>query len=176
MLFLRRLMKSSETGSRLNCMTLVIVAVLFIAAVSEQPFVRTENPPAAAPTAHVRSSEFSRWQVLGERRVSAGFEFWGQQHLLVLSLSKGKDTKPTPIGRLKVTVLDLKGKPLAVSKYYEYPYLDSGTETDTAFFAVGTPVQKIQPKDVSEVFIAGFGGKVHLRFTNGNPIVEEKAQ
>jgi hypothetical protein len=132
-----------------------------------------ENQPAttpAAPALPTEKWEFTPWRTLGERKASAGFQYLGPYPLLVVFLSKGKDAKPVPISRLKVTASDKDGKALMVAKYYEHSYLISGTNSDTAFFQIGTPVQKIQPKDVSMISISGFGGKLEVRFTNGNAI------
>jgi hypothetical protein len=123
----------------------------------------------AAPDNHKAKWEFSEPRPLGDRQASAGFQIWGPRPLFLIMLSsKDEDKKPLPISRLKVTVLDNKGKPLAVTTHYQDGTLLFGREHHTAFFQVGTFVQNIRPEEVSLVTIVGFGGKLTIRFVGGN--------
>ena len=138
------------------------------------------NPPflvgadKAAPDDRKAKWEFSELRPLGERQASAGFQILGPRPLLFVTLpSKEEDKKPIPISRLKVTVLDSKGKPLTVAKHYEHGTLLFGRDNHMAFFQVGTFVQNIQPEEVSLVTIVGFGGKLTIRFANGNAQKEQ---
>jgi hypothetical protein len=149
-------------------------AILSIVLSIPPSLIGAENP---TPDSRKAKWEFSERRPLGEREVSAGFKVWGPRPLLVIMLSsKEEDKKPIPISRLKVTALDNKGKPLPVAKHYEDGTLLVGREHHTAFFQVGTFVQNIQPKDVGSVTIAGFGGKLIVRFVDGDAQKEPNAE
>ena len=151
-------------------LSIVATVTLLIQCLSIDSLAQASPAPEAAPDR--TKWEFTKWLPFGDRELSAGFMKWGPRPVLVLHLTKVGNAKQIPISRLKVTALDQNGKPIKVEKYYQHPHLISSSESDAAFFDLGTPVQKVKPSDVSSITVVGFGGKVTVRFMNGEPVPE----
>lgn len=142
-----------------------------------QPLIAAERQRSQTPDAPQAKWKFSEWKPLGkERQFSVGFQLLGQDPRLVILLSKSEDAKATPLTRLKITAEDIKGRPLTVEKHYQHPYAISFPENDAAFYQVGTPVQRIQPKEVGVVTIVGFGGNAVVRFVDGSAVARPHAE
>ena len=131
------------------------------------PVARAETPPAPAGHRAAPKWKLSEWRQLGERRASVGFGVWPKEPILVIHVSR-VDAKQIPSSKLKLTVLDAKGKKLKTARYYEYPNLISFDGYATGFFQVGTFVERVSPEQVSTVAVEGFGGRLTVRFVDGH--------
>jgi hypothetical protein len=124
-----------------------------------------DQPPAAV----TQQKRMSKWEQIGKHEVKASVQYWGKETFLLIFLSPAADRKPVPYTRLKVSANGPKGR-LAVERHYSnQTTLLQSDDSLTGFYKVGTPVQRLAPKDVNEVSVEMEKQTVRLQLHDRDP-------